>query len=340
MIQISTYNAPAVNFLKRAALTLLVPFIAIGSALAQQQPTIMVVPSDVWCNKNGFMTSYQDQGRTVKVPDYAKALQENDDLEFVIGKIGQMFADRGFPLQNLKEQLDKISRDNASRAALGGSNAAIKEAPLDLLTRTAKADIILKTDWQIIEKGGGRRTVRFNITPIDPYTGGEAGGGASGESPTPTTEQSVSKLVEEAVLANITNLQSRMQDYFEDLRTNGRKVSVKVMMAQRAQFNLEDECDGKDYVQWLDDWMTANAVNGKHVQEDATENAVSYNLVRIPLKTESGRDYNAQQFGLKLQKDLEGKCGLRGQIKLVRRGVGEVWLVLGGRTARTAKASK
>jgi hypothetical protein len=302
-----------------------------GPLFAQQQPTIMVVPSDVWCNKKGYMTSYADQGRTVKVPDYNKALQEDDDLEFVIGKIGQMFADRGFPLQNLKEQMDKISRDNANRAALSGSKAQIKESPLDVLNRTAKADIILKTDWTVIEKGGGRRTVRFTITPIDPYTGGEAGGGASGESATPTTESSVSKLIEEAVLANITNLQTRMEDYFKDLRANGRKVSIKVMVAQAAKFNLEDECNGTEYTQWLDDWMHTNAVNGKYIQEDATENAVSYNQVRIPLKNESGRDYNAQMFGQKLQKEMQEKCGLKGKVKLIRKGVGECWLVLGGK---------
>lgn len=303
----------------------------VGKVFAQQQPTIMVVPSDVWCNKNGYMTSYQDQGRAVKVPDYNKALQENDDLEFVIGKIGQMFADRGFPLQNLKEQLDKISRDNASRSALTGSKAQIKESPLDVLNRTAKADIILKVDWSIHEKGGGRRTVRFNITPIDPFTGGEAGGGASGESASPSMEQNVSRLIEDAVLANITNLQTRMQDYFEDLRKNGRKVSIKVYVASNAKFNLEDECNGTEYTQWIDDWMHDNALNGKYVQEDATENAISYNQVRIPLKNASGRDFNAQMFGQKLQKDLEAKCGLKGKVKLIRKGVGESWLVLGGK---------
>lgn len=317
--------------IKNSLSALLVTLLSVSLAWAQQQPTIMVVPSDVWCNKNGYMTSYNDQGRTVKVPDYAKALQENEDLSYVIGKIGQMFADRGFPLQNLKEQLDKIGRDNASRAALTGSAAQVKESPLDVLNRTAKADIILKAEWSVLEKGGGRRTVRFNITPIDPYTGGEAGGGASGESPSPTTEQNVSKLIEEAVLANITNLQNRMQDYFEDLRTNGRKVSIKVMVAAKAGFNLESECKGEEYTEWLDNWMTANTVNGKFLQEDATENAVSYNLVRIPLKTPEGRDFNAQMFGQKLQKDLEKTCGLKGKVKLIRRGVGESWLVLGGK---------
>lgn len=314
-----------------AAFTLLFSIAILQKVYAQQQPTIMVVPSDVWCEENGFMTTFNDQGREVRIPDYGRALQKNADLEFVIGKIGQMFADRGFPLRNLKEQLDKINRDNAAQAALTGSKAQVAESPIDVLNRTAKADIILKTSWQVLEKGGGRRTVRFNITPIDPYTTEEAGGGASGESAQPSMDQNVSRLLEEAVLAHVGNLQSRMQAYFDDLRTNGRKISVRVMVANNANFNLESNCADSDYIEWLDNWMHKNSLNGKYVQENATENIVSYNNVRIPLQTDKGRDFNAQMFGQQLVKDLEGKCNLKGKVKLLRRGVGEAWLVLGGK---------
>ena len=39
---------------------------------AQQakKPTIMILPSDNWCNQRYFMTSFSDQGNTVKVPNY------------------------------------------------------------------------------------------------------------------------------------------------------------------------------------------------------------------------------------------------------------------------------
>ena len=44
------------------------------------------MPSDAWCQKNGFMTTYDNQGTLQSVPDYKKALQNDPDLLLVIGK--------------------------------------------------------------------------------------------------------------------------------------------------------------------------------------------------------------------------------------------------------------
>ena len=35
-----------------------------------KKPTIMVVPSDVWCNTNGYMMEFDNQGKKVKVADF------------------------------------------------------------------------------------------------------------------------------------------------------------------------------------------------------------------------------------------------------------------------------
>jgi len=39
-----------------------------------KKPTIMVVPSDVWCSTNGYMTSYNNQGTVTKIPDLKKGI--------------------------------------------------------------------------------------------------------------------------------------------------------------------------------------------------------------------------------------------------------------------------
>lgn len=50
---------------------------------AQQakKPTIMILPSDNWCNQRYFMTSFSDQGNTVKVPNYQQAFLEDTELD-------------------------------------------------------------------------------------------------------------------------------------------------------------------------------------------------------------------------------------------------------------------
>lgn len=78
-----------------------------------KKPTIMVVPSDVWCNQNGYMKSFSNQGETVKVPDYKKAFQENADLLLVISKINGLMAERGFPLKNLESEIKSLEAESA-----------------------------------------------------------------------------------------------------------------------------------------------------------------------------------------------------------------------------------
>ena len=73
-----------------------------------KKPTIMVLPSDVWCNTNGYMLEFDNQGTKVKVPDYKKAFQENADLLAVISKINGLMADRGFPLKNAESAIKSL----------------------------------------------------------------------------------------------------------------------------------------------------------------------------------------------------------------------------------------
>ena len=51
-----------------------------------KKPTLMIVPSDVWCNQNGYTTQYDNMGTPMTVPDYKKALLTNPDLLVAIRK--------------------------------------------------------------------------------------------------------------------------------------------------------------------------------------------------------------------------------------------------------------
>ena len=74
--------------MKRTLLTcLLVLGLAISAFSQAKKPTIMVVPSDLWCFKNGYMMEFDNQGTRVKIPDYKRALQEDAELLQVISKI-------------------------------------------------------------------------------------------------------------------------------------------------------------------------------------------------------------------------------------------------------------
>ena len=75
-----------------------------------KKPIIMVVPSDLWCNTNGYVQEMDVNGVQVIYPDYRKALMENADLMLVISKINEQMTERDFPLKNLESALKNPGR--------------------------------------------------------------------------------------------------------------------------------------------------------------------------------------------------------------------------------------
>jgi len=90
---------------------ILLPALLVGICLMAsgqaKKPTLMVVPSDSWMEKNGYMTPFDNQGKIVLIPDY-KAAVRNSDLLMVIGKINELMAERGFPLKDLESARWKV----------------------------------------------------------------------------------------------------------------------------------------------------------------------------------------------------------------------------------------
>ena len=69
--------------MKSVRYLLIILSLSLSSLLTMGQakkPTLMVVPSDVWCNQNGYMLEFDNEGSVQKLPDYKKAFQENSDL--------------------------------------------------------------------------------------------------------------------------------------------------------------------------------------------------------------------------------------------------------------------
>ncbi|MBK7882291.1 MAG: hypothetical protein IPJ83_17290 [Saprospiraceae bacterium] len=61
-----------------------------------KKPTLMILPSDNWCDQRYFRTEFDNQGIKQKVPNYKQAFQEDTEIGQVISKIGSLMIDRGF----------------------------------------------------------------------------------------------------------------------------------------------------------------------------------------------------------------------------------------------------
>lgn len=56
--------------MKKFLLTALCCAATLSLSAQAKKPTLMVIPSDMWCNTNGYMTAYDNQGSEILVPDY------------------------------------------------------------------------------------------------------------------------------------------------------------------------------------------------------------------------------------------------------------------------------
>ncbi|MBO8438463.1 MAG: hypothetical protein IAC54_06155 [Bacteroidetes bacterium] len=310
-------------------LTLIITFAIISASMFSQarKPEIMVVPSDVWCNSKGYIQTYDNQGLVEQIPDYKKAVKTDKELSNMIGKISNMMADRGFPLVDLSATISSIERRQAEDELITSKQgAAIAESPLDQLRRTAKADIILSLDWTVNENGP-KRSVTYNLQGLDAYTNKVIAGVQGTGNPSLTAETAV--LLEEAVVSNMDNFTSRLQDYFDDLFANGREVVVTVRVFDNsAGIDLDSEYDGYLLSEIIDEWMADNTVNSRFGKSDATENYINYHQVRIPLYNEKGRSMDTEMFVRNLARYLR-QAPYNIPSKVMMRGLGEAILILG-----------
>lgn len=149
-------------------LTILIASQVFGQA---KKPTLMILPSDNWCEQRLFMTEFNNQGTKQKVPNFKQAFQEDTELGQVISKIGALMIDRGFPLKDAEQELKEIearnAEDNMSSSSTSGSS--ISESPLDKLKNKAKADIIIQIWWKVTKTENGK-AVSFILEAFDAYT--------------------------------------------------------------------------------------------------------------------------------------------------------------------------
>lgn len=314
--------------MKKLFFTGLFAMMAVMAMAQAKKPTLMVVPSDLWCNRHGYVQQVDVLGATQMVPDYQAALQNNVDLKLAISKLNDMMAQRGFPLKDMEQTLKNIQQQNAEQnLTVSKHGNEMAESPLDQFMRTAKADIILELTWDLKEQGP-KRVLTYILEAKDAYTG-KSIGSATGTS-TPSMSADITILLDEAVTANIDNFNNRLQTYFDDLFANGREVmlEIRVFADNEAGVDLETEYDGDELAEIIDAWMAQNTVQGRFSKLGSSENYITYEQVRIPLFNASGVAMDTESFARQLRKVLT-KDPYRIPVKLYNRGLGRVTLVLG-----------
>lgn len=314
--------------MKKIFLSLLL-LLAASSAFSQaKKPTLMVVPSDVWCNQNGYVQTIDNQGLSEKVPDYKAALNGSMDLNAVITKINSLMAERGFPLKDMSQTIKSISTLSAEDRLIQSktSGASMTESPLDRFRRTAKADILLEVTWNVT-KTGPKRQVTYMLAGKDAYSGKQVAGSEGTGAASFAADLPI--LLEEAVQDHMEAFCAQLMAHFEDMMQNGRECVLDVRVWDNGSgIDLESEFGGIELIDVIDNWLADNTVQHRFNKSDATENFALYEQVRIPLYKENGQALDMDGFARSLRSYLS-KPPYSLPCKIVNRGLGRALLIIG-----------
>lgn len=316
--------------MKKIFITLSLVLVGFATVFGQaKKPTIMIVPSDNWCVKNGFTMEFDDEGSKVVIPDYKTAFQQNTEVKLVVSAINGMMSDRGFPLKDLEtimKQLEEDAAEDAMRTSKSGAEVA--ESPIDMLKKKAKADIIMELTWTV-NATGPKKSITFILRGLDAYTGKQVASAQGTGAPSFSAETPV--LLQEAVTAHIDNFNSQLQSHFDDMFENGREIIVRIKVWDDWDYDLESEDFGDDELGMIiEDWMTENTQKGRFSTTDATETMMLFEQVRIPMYDDKGRAQDARRWARKLYKKLKGDP-MNIPCKLTQKGLGRATIYLGGK---------
>jgi hypothetical protein len=289
-----------------------------------KKPTLMVLPSDNWCEQRYFMTEFDNQGTKQKVPNYKQAFQEDTELGQVITKLNSLLIRKAFnpkvAEQELKSIEAKTAEDNMTKSVASG--AQIHESQLDKLRKRVKMDIIIQLWWKVNKD----KSVSFTLEAFDAYTNKSI---AAQTFNAPPSEDIIPIKLEKAISNSFDPFLGDLQNHFNDMLTNGREILITLKRWDNWDKNFETEINKEELTDYINKWMTENTVNHSPNRSEASENLIIYEQVRIPIYDKDGKTpLDAREFAKGLQKYLKA-TPFNYEVKLMQRGLGEAILVLG-----------
>lgn len=290
-----------------------------------KQPTIMVVPSDLWCNTKGYYTEEDVMGVVERIPNYKQALSSDAEMMLVISKIGELMSNFGFPLKDLGSTLKSLEIASLENQHIAQSEGGIAESSLDKLRATAKADIWISVSYTE-ERGNFGSSIIFNIQGLDAYTNKQVA--SSSGSVQNQGGASPSTVLLGAVNNNMDVFRNQLQAHFDSLFALGREVTLECKVSNYSDLNFDSQV-GDDMLGFMiEDWVAANTQEGRFSTTDATEFVLKFDQVRIPMEL-NGRALDTRTWARGLVRELSSKHRVR--CTLGMRGLGQAYIVVTGR---------
>jgi len=259
------------------------PISAQDSAEKEQatvQPTIMVIP-------------FAAKGQSIRA-----AYERNEMVRIAITKLKEAFDTRGVNTIDLRGKLKQVSNNDVLTE---DQQKELKDDVIEL----SGADIYVEVEASK-NMGQGGNSANVIMTAYDAFSGESLANKVS-TSPKFRTDD-FEKLIEKAVEAESENFLNTIQEKFNTIQKVGRTAVLHVGIDSEASFDLDHEvgADGDLLSEVVEDWVEQNAYKNYYHLQGATENRMIFDIVKVPLKDEKGRNYRVTKLAASFRKFVQG----------------------------------
>lgn len=278
------------------------------NAISRSLPTLMVIPSDGLLQRLGYLSEIDNQGVSSYKRDYNKALINSSDLKFVIAAIEEEFANVGYPLENLEQQLKMIINENALDQADGVARDLRSE-----LMNTARPDYIIEVEYDMKVNTQSRnldKSLTYIVKCLDSYTNKAISVVTRTDVGKGSGNTEIAQMIKGDFPVTIKELQGTISANYADILANGAEITLRVAVLENSGLALDNNCGDEEISEQVINWLKSNTVNSTYKMVKNTSTEMRFTNIRIFTSDESGNSYTAYDFAKDLKNAMEKGCGL------------------------------
>jgi hypothetical protein len=297
-----------------------------ANALNQSLPTLMVFPSDGMLDRMGCLKEVENQGVTSYQRDYQKAFIKDPDLKFAIAAVQEEFADVGFPMEDMEQQLKQISTNDA----LDEVSDVARDAKAELLN-TVRPDYIVELDYTLRSNPKSRnldRSLTYSVKALDVYTNKAVASVTKANVGGDQEAQDVPSIIKSDLPGSMDKFKTQINSHFKDLLANGVEITLRVAVSKKSNIQIDDECGDEELNERITNWLKENTVKQSFKMTKNLSTEMFFTNVRIAAKSEDGNKYTAYDFARELNKALKNGCSLKSKNKT--QSLGDAMILIEG----------
>jgi hypothetical protein len=237
--------------------------ITIEAQKMMSAPSIMIVPDELYCNANGYVKTFKNQGITETRPDYERALTEDRDLNPVLTQVGELVKERDDKIE-IKDIVSVLNNYRSDMAMNANNNGDDSESADEAIIRSSLADVLIKIEYTI-RKNGPQHYVQYTIKATDSYNNNSIGQiSGIGEQ---STSAAAPILVREAIFQKMDEFLNQILRYYTNMQTSGRAIAINFKIKSGSSINMNSVIGDTSLGNIIDDYLNDNSVEGNGVEK-------------------------------------------------------------------------